>query len=374
MAKPKIKPGVKHPTKPGLVMGMKGRWVAKSTYNRQVKASRKGGPLTKTKTSAIVKAQKGGKLTKTNPKSSAIVKAQKGGKLTKQKSRALVKTKTTSIVKSKKPSTLTIRNNKLAKSETANTSKDTVKAKGTRTGKAGKVRRLLKAAKTPKPPKTKTTLKSRVRNFVSKQSAKRWLKEAKSGKGAVNRAIMSSKGVRGGNLASILISGALDEKVVKPVGKYLGTKLSFALSQTARKIAGKKLLTKKQIKIIKDGIEAGKSKEEIRKLVYPPKVKAEIATKVKKKEEGTNKVTTKSKEQKPEPKPEPKTKLKKKPTLTKAEIAARKEKKAKTAWLKSTRNSPAQRSRTHGKPTFSKEELWKLRKKHQDWKKRTGRK
>ena len=53
---------------------------------------------------------------------------------------------------------------------------------------------------------------------------------------------------------------------------------------------------------------------------------------------------------------------------------ARKEKKAKTAWLKSTRNSPAQRSRTHGKPTFSKEELWKLRKKHQDWKKRTGRK
>ena len=39
MAKPKVKPGTPHPSKRGLVMGKNGRYVAKSTYNRQVKAS-----------------------------------------------------------------------------------------------------------------------------------------------------------------------------------------------------------------------------------------------------------------------------------------------------------------------------------------------
>ena len=39
MAKPKIKPGTPHPTKRGMVMGKNGRYVAKSTYNKQVKAS-----------------------------------------------------------------------------------------------------------------------------------------------------------------------------------------------------------------------------------------------------------------------------------------------------------------------------------------------
>ena len=39
MAKPKVKPGTPHPTKRGMVMGTKGRYVAKSTYNKQVKAS-----------------------------------------------------------------------------------------------------------------------------------------------------------------------------------------------------------------------------------------------------------------------------------------------------------------------------------------------
>ena len=35
----KIKPGTPHPTRKGLVMGKNGRYVAKSTYNKQVKAS-----------------------------------------------------------------------------------------------------------------------------------------------------------------------------------------------------------------------------------------------------------------------------------------------------------------------------------------------
>ncbi len=39
MAKPKVKPGTPHPTKRGMVMGKNGRYVAKSTYNKQVKTS-----------------------------------------------------------------------------------------------------------------------------------------------------------------------------------------------------------------------------------------------------------------------------------------------------------------------------------------------
>ena len=35
----RIKPGTKHPTKPGLVMGKNGRYVAKSTYRRQLRTS-----------------------------------------------------------------------------------------------------------------------------------------------------------------------------------------------------------------------------------------------------------------------------------------------------------------------------------------------
>ena len=66
MAKPKIRPGTKHPTKPGLVMGYNGRYVAKSTYNRQknnqiratkkqTKAPTQGGPIVKSQSSAITK-------------------------------------------------------------------------------------------------------------------------------------------------------------------------------------------------------------------------------------------------------------------------------------------------------------------------------
>ena len=64
MAKPKI--GSKHPTKPGLVYGYNGRYVAKSTFIRQknnrIKATKtqtkppgQGGAIVKSKTSAITK-------------------------------------------------------------------------------------------------------------------------------------------------------------------------------------------------------------------------------------------------------------------------------------------------------------------------------
>lgn len=56
----KIKPGTPHPSKRGLVMGTNGRYVAKSTYNKQVKAAKTSPskPVTKTKPPAAKPAQK----------------------------------------------------------------------------------------------------------------------------------------------------------------------------------------------------------------------------------------------------------------------------------------------------------------------------
>ena len=52
----RIKPGTPHPNRKGLVMGKNGRYVAKSTYNRQVKAS-KTKPVKTNPTSAPRGAQ-----------------------------------------------------------------------------------------------------------------------------------------------------------------------------------------------------------------------------------------------------------------------------------------------------------------------------
>ena len=47
--------------------------------------------------------------------------------------------------------------------------------------------------------------------------------------------------------------------------------------------------------------------------------------------------------------------------------------KAAEDWLKKTRNSPAAKLRTHGKPTFSDKERWELQQKHRAWKAKRGR-
>ena len=46
---------------------------------------------------------------------------------------------------------------------------------------------------------------------------------------------------------------------------------------------------------------------------------------------------------------------------------------ARKQWLHDTRNSPAARSQTHGKPTWTDEERWQQHLKHQKWKKEQGR-
>lgn len=100
MAKSKVKPGTPHPTRKGLVMGKNGRYVAKTTYAKQLKAAaqaEKGGAIVKSKGSAIVKSE-GGAIVKdkgsaiVKDKGSAIVKS-KGGAITKPGSSAVVKTK-----------------------------------------------------------------------------------------------------------------------------------------------------------------------------------------------------------------------------------------------------------------------------------------
>ena len=59
MAKPKIKPGTPHPNRKGMVMGKNGRYVAKSTYAKQVKAaSSSSKPTPKAKPPAAKPAPK----------------------------------------------------------------------------------------------------------------------------------------------------------------------------------------------------------------------------------------------------------------------------------------------------------------------------
>lgn len=53
----KAKPGTPHPTKRGMVMGKNGRYVAKSTYNKQVKAA-KSKPVAKAPQKALPPAGK----------------------------------------------------------------------------------------------------------------------------------------------------------------------------------------------------------------------------------------------------------------------------------------------------------------------------
>ena len=85
----KIKPGTKHPSKPGLVMGTKSRYVSKSTYAKQLKAGAakplpsKGGALVKRPSSAIT-------TTKSKPSAKtvkALPPSKKGGPIQKTRVR-----------------------------------------------------------------------------------------------------------------------------------------------------------------------------------------------------------------------------------------------------------------------------------------------
>ena len=198
----KVKPGTPHPTKAHTVRGFDGRWVTRKSYNAAKKArevAKKGGSLVKRVTSAVTKSSKGDllkikkgdkgivraikdtyKLGKDTRKSAdAVYKAGKvtrkvhdqlvkGGKEfvkgTREAGKAtrrvvenikrgpggkIVKSKGSQLTKYKKPRSgkLVKTGGKVVASQTANTSRDRITAKGVRTGQPGKTRKLLEPKK-----------------------------------------------------------------------------------------------------------------------------------------------------------------------------------------------------------------------------------
>ena len=272
MARKKIKPGTKHPSIKGKVRDYHGRWVTKATYDKQRSLTRtsrdlpnpthtnrkltrpkqgvernyqgkrqvfkgnkwvnkKGGALVKRPSSAITKATKPG----------ALAKRDKPGALTKQKSSAI-----------------TNRRGRVVRSDTANTSRDTVRGKGTRTGQPGPNRKALKAGTQKALPSKGQTSASKSRTAARKASTARReaakMKQTRAAKGSgptAGRKPIQGKPVSQLNRAKRWVSKNAP-KAAKVVKKG-GSKLSKLAARTgvAGKIAGRAL-------IVKEGIDTAK--------------------------------------------------------------------------------------------------------------------
>ena len=204
------------------------RWNGK----KWVKSLRKvGGELTKRKSSALAKKPPSA-ITKA--KSSAITKATKPGALTKQKSRAI-----------------TNRRGRLVRSDTANTSRDTVRGKGTRTGQPGPNRKALKAG-TQKalPPKGQTSASksrtaARTASAARREAAKMKQTRAARGSGPTpGKKPIQGKPVSQLNRAKRWV-GKNAPKAAKAIKKG-GSKVSKLAARTglAGKLAGRALMLK----------------------------------------------------------------------------------------------------------------------------------
>ena len=116
------------------------------------------------------------------------------------------------------------RSNKIKPSTTANTSKDTIRGSGTRTGQPGPNRKLISASKIKSKPKPtlRSRLSSKWRNFQNQ----RWLDSRKSS-GAINRALKNQpigpKSFKGGLVETGVYLGA--EALLSPVAKWANRKL-----------------------------------------------------------------------------------------------------------------------------------------------------
>lgn len=350
------------------------------------KASRRkvGGELAKRKSSALAKK---GSSAITKAKSSAITKSS-GGKLTKTQSKSITKSS---------GGKLTTRNNKIKPSTTANTSRDTVKGSGTRTGQPGKNRNLLSASK-PKP-KPKPTMRSRLSSAWRNLSNEAWLRNARKGAdfGLLNQTLdkpaqlVGNRWLRGGlNLAYkqyILDQGLKTAKnVLFPEAGILNDNILLDIANVAQVARGKRSLGKGRLAQLRNARldeqamladEAAVSDQQSlaqsnapvvpttpagsrlpgestadfhgrlradldRDFPTQPKVQTQpAALKVKTQEKKTNKKIAVKQEQK------------KGPT-------------AEELWIKKTANSPAAKA-------FSGEERWKLHIANQKWRKKMGR-
>lgn len=380
MPRKKIKPGTPHPTIKGKVRDYHGRWVNKATYDKQRALTRSSRDLpnpshtnrklTRPKQGAERNYQgkrqvfkgnkwvdkKGGALVK-RP-SSAITKSP-GGKLTKTQSKSITKSS---------GGKLTTRNNKIKPSTTANTSRDTVRGSGTRTGQPGPNRKLISASK-PKP-KPKPTLRSRLSSAWRNYQNQKWL-DSRTTSGATKRAMRHRKigagSFRGGLAESAIYAGA--SYLLSPAAIWASKQLAKGLVPVGRKIDDlvpginsaderRRLyiadpnkapgaiedfdqLTPAQMAEVQAGLSSGTTSPNV-----PPLTHAQMRAEL----ERDFPLPTKS------------------TNIVKKKEVKKKKKTAKELWINKTRNSPAALS-----GAFTDDERWALQQKHQAWRKRTGR-
>ena len=342
------------------------RWNGK----KWVKSQRKvGGELTKSKSSALAKKPPSA-ITKA--KSSAITKSS-GGKLTKTQSKSITKSPSGKLTKT---------NNKIKPSTTANTSRDTVKGSGTRTGQPGKNRKLISASK-PKP-KPKPTLRSRLSSAGRNISNEAWLRSAKTAtnRGLLNQTLrtpaqlVGNKFLRGGaNLAAQSFwldqLGKTGSKIFNPNDNLLLSAANLAQVARGKKSFGNSPLAQlRNQKLDRDAYLADPNKapgaiEDFDQLT--PAQMAEVQASLSSGTASPNAPPLTHAEMRAELNRDFPLPTKSKNIVKKKEVK-KKKKTAKELWINKTRNSPAALS-----GVFDPDERWELHQKHQAWRKRTGR-
>ena len=334
------------------------RWNGK----KWVKSQRKvGGELTKSKSSALAKKPPSA-ITKA--KSSAITKSS-GGKLTKTQSKSITKSPSGKLIKT---------NNKIKPSTTANTSRDTVKGSGTRTGQPGKNRKLISASK-PKP-KPKPTLRSRLSSAWRNYQNQKWL-DSRTTSGASKRAMRHRKigagSFRGGLAESAVYAGA--SYLLSPAAIWASKQLAKGLIPVGRKIddlvPGINSADERRRLYIADPNKAptphtpsGRPYENFDQLT--PAQMAEVQASLSSGTASPNVPPLTHAEMRAELNRDFPLPTKSKNIVKKKEV--KKKKTAKELWINKTRNSPAALS-----GVFDPDERWELHQKHQAWRKRTGR-
>lgn len=332
------------------------RWSGKAWKVSQRKV---GGALTKSKSSTLAKKPPSAII---KAKSSAITKSP-GGKLNKTQSKSITKSPNGKLIKT---------NNKIKPSNTANTSRDTVKGSGARTGQPGRNRNLISASK-PKP-KPKPTMRSRLSSVWRNYKNQRWL-DSRTINGATKRAMMHRKigaGSFKGGLAETVI-GAGVPYLLSPVVKWASKQLAKGLIPIGRGIddlvPGINSADERRRLYIADPNKAptphtpsGRPYENFDQLT--PAQMAEVQAGLSSGATSPNVPPLTHAEMRAELERDFPTKPKKIVKKT----GVKKKKTAKELWIDKTRNSPAALSKA-----FTDDERWALQQKHQAWLKRTGR-
>ena len=416
MARQKRKLGTKHP-KTGKYWNGK-RWVTKTTWDLQRLPKELTLPKTdkikaKSRSDVLRKKATKGEIMEVKSKSKLRPKTRKGGAIVKRPSSAITKSKSSAITKAKKAAIqkfetkggyLVKRGNKLARSTSANTSKDTVRASGTRTGRPGPTRKALKPGSQKLLP-SKSSYKSpkAVKSTRRKAALEKQTKAARGSKpvyGKEGSSVNPRKGQPVNRVKQVRRFAEKNAPKVKNGVKAGGTKLSKLASKTGAigKLGGRALILKegydtaKRVFNPKDNIVHSLRNLTVwdkRKKMHGQGKLAQLHNKRREKllkeDEAKKTTTTAVTPKKVVSKPKPvvsKTKTKttpstpkkvvskKPPVVTKAQpkkVVKKKKISEREAWLKRTANSPA------AKAGFTDNERWALQQKHRAWKKKHNR-